>query len=186
MPSPVLLLSVLVTMRGAAAAVMQEEGASFGSMPPPVTATAPLRRVSSRGRLLQGALDADICGVETPDILTDDVGTLHDDQDEASTGQHVDCTTVRHAHTIIHHSRVREQLGRPCVYPSREQAVRPDAITSRGPRPGRSGPPLSHVTVGPIRCCRGSVTRRTAEETATGTISAARRQLSRLRAAPSS
>ena len=121
MPSPVLLLGVLVTMRGVAAAVMQEEGASFGSMPPPVasaaapssTATASLRRVSSRGRLLQGALDADICGVETPDILTDDVGTLHDDQDEASTGQHVDCTTVRHAHTIIHHGRASRSW--PCV-----------------------------------------------------------------------
>lgn len=129
MPSPVLLLGVLVTMRGAAAAVMQEEGASFGSMPPPVTATAPLRRVSSRGRLLQGALDADICGVETPDILTDDVGTLHDDQDEASTGQHVDCTTVRHETQSSTTAEFASSLaGRACTHPESKQSAQTPSL----------------------------------------------------------
>lgn len=48
---------------------------------------------TTRGRRLQGALDLDICASGI--VVTNDVGTVHDDQDETD-GQHdhVDCTAV--------------------------------------------------------------------------------------------
>ena len=44
-----------------------------------------------RGRMLQGALDADICDASIRSPITNSVGTIHDDQND----EVVDCTTVR-------------------------------------------------------------------------------------------
>ena len=58
-------------------------------------------------RRLQGALDLDIC--TSGNVITNDVGTVHDDQDETDGAHdHVDCTTVR---TVA----ASRRLGRPCV-----------------------------------------------------------------------
>ena len=47
--------------------------------------------IIGRGRMLQGALDADICDASIRSPITNSVGTIHDDQND----EVVDCTTVR-------------------------------------------------------------------------------------------
>ena len=89
-----LRLVIIAALMAAARAGVQTDGGGGNSAHVTRGEAAPSAApVTTRGRLLQGALDLDICA--SGSVVTNDVGTVHDDQDETD-GQHdhVDCTAV--------------------------------------------------------------------------------------------
>ena len=93
----VLLLGLLPSFTAAAIATHEPPLLAPPTTTP--TSAAPFRsaapffreagREDGRPRRLQGALDADICDASLGAVLTNDVGTLHDDQAD----EIIDCTT---------------------------------------------------------------------------------------------
>ena len=87
----VLLLGLLPSFTAAAIATHEPPLLAPPTTTP--TSAAPFREAGREDgrprRRLQGALDADICDASLGAVLTNDVGTLHDDQAD----EIIDCTT---------------------------------------------------------------------------------------------
>ena len=75
-----------------------------------------------RGRMLQGALDADICDASIRSPITNSVGTIHDDQSD----EVIDCTTVRRHFRLA----CSEGVGADIMRCSRACATAPTPATT--------------------------------------------------------
>ena len=91
----------LLALAGTAYAGMPDD-ASLLPQDSEHASAAPAPATTTRGRLLQGALDADICDASIRSPITNSVGTIHDDQND----EVVDCTTV-HRHFRLACSELR-------------------------------------------------------------------------------
>jgi hypothetical protein len=109
-PTHIMLRTVLLAAAvvAANAGVSPEEARLMETRLDAAAAAAPdSASTTTHERRLQGALDLDIC--TSGNVITNDVGTVHDDQDETDGAHdHVDCTTVRTG-------AASRRLGRPCV-----------------------------------------------------------------------